>query len=87
MRFYKSGIYTPTATECAEQTVSGFYINLDGYSMDMEYNGYYILKYPFGKLWGENGNMRFIKKKSNNYGTKGLCRFYQYAYQIEAANT
>ena len=86
MRFYKSGIYTPTDKECDEKKVGGFYLNLDGYSMDMDYNGYYILKFPWSWTFGESGNMKFIKNKNNDSNTKGLCSFYKYGITIEAQN-
>ena len=87
MRFYKSGVYTPSQTECVRQAVDGIYINVDGYSMGEDLNGYYILKFPFGTDWGENGNMKFVKHKLNSFQDYDLCKFYRFTYILEAAST
>lgn len=84
VRFYKSGTFVPS--DCTSSTIPGAFVNVDGYSMDMENNGYYILKFPFGTGWGASGNMQFVKAKKNNYSTINLCNFYKNAYVITAAN-
>ena len=81
MRFYKSGIFTPTPKECDSASLR-FSVSVDGFSMDMDNNGYYIVKFPWGTGWGENGNMRFVKNSSFNWSTRESCGFYDYVYKI-----
>lgn len=84
VRFYKSGIFTPT--DCTSSSIPGAFVNVDGYSMDMESNGYYIVKFPFGKSYGQNGNLQFVKQTKNNYSTANLCNFYRNGFVVTAAN-
>lgn len=84
MRFYSSGIFTPNTTDNQCPTFNRYvYVSADGYTMDNDGNGNYILKFPWGAFWGSHGTMRFIKQGKANQYTKNTCGFYGFAYSVE----
>lgn len=80
VRFYSGGLYVPTS--CSSQN-NGIYVNIDGLSMDsVTKKGHYLVKFPWGEVWGDDGNMKFYKDPDNNYTTKNICGFYIQQYLI-----
>jgi hypothetical protein len=75
VRFYNGGAFDPNTNECPSSN-AGFYVVVDGFSVDKFAKGSFILKFPWGKSWGTNGNMYFVFKSGDNYYTKDKCGFY-----------
>jgi hypothetical protein len=81
--FYNSGIFTPGDNNPCPTTNRWIFVNIDGYEMDDQGNGHYLLKFPWGSLFGEYGNVRFAKKGSSTSYTKNTCGIYDTVYTVE----
>lgn len=63
VRFYKGGVVELTTTTVR----SSFLVNVDGYNVESNYNGYWIVKMPYGTGYGEFGNIWFKKDMKRGY--------------------
>lgn len=74
----------PAAGECPNSGNTGLYVTVDGFSLDNSGNGWFVVKFPWGRGWGSSGNMNFVFKSGDNNYTKDKCAFYASAYYLTA---